>query len=229
VESTLNIAYYELQSDVGVFFGYGAGARFNDVTWTTSQSAQIDKALKSGLRRFYYPEPIQREKESYNWSFLKPVATLTIPAGGNVQVAPGTPGVFINQTVLPDDFGGFEGHITIVQTGPGTSAPWYLDLTNEGRIREMYSYSPQRTGRPEYAAQVMLKGTGPQASSRSALIIWPLPDQEYVLQFQYYINPDYLSGAFPFAYGGPQHAETLRESCLAAAETYLDDQAATMT
>jgi hypothetical protein len=225
-ESSLNIAYLELQSDVGVFFGYGAGNTAygaTDTAWTTAQTNQINKALKSGLRRFYFPEPLMGEKESYNWSFLKPTATLSIPEGGNFQIE-GTE-TFICQVPLPDDFGGFEGKLTIVQTGPGVSAPWYIDFTNEGRLRELYSFAPTRTGRPELAAQVQLKGTGPQTSSRSALMIWPLPDQAYVFQAQYYINPDFLSGAYPYAYGGTQHAETLREACLAAAETYLDDTA----
>lgn len=220
MESSLNIAYLELQSDVGVFFGYGPGTNFGGTAWTTQKQQQIDKAVKSGLRRFYYPEPLAGEKESYNWSFLKPVATIIVPAAGTVQMDPAT---HVSQTPLPDDFGGFEGKITVVQTGPGTSAPWCLDLTNEGRLREMYSFSPFRTGRPELAAQIMLKGTSGNASNRCALLIYPLPDQEYTLQVQYYINPDYLSGAFPYAYGGPQHAETIREACLAAAETYLDD------
>jgi hypothetical protein len=65
----------------------------------------------------------------------------------------------------------------------------------------------------------------PRSIQRQRDGFWPISDQTYTLTFAYYLNPDYLSGAFPFAYGGAQHAETLLESCLAIAEKILDDAA----
>jgi hypothetical protein len=68
-----------------------------------------------------------------------------------------------------------------------------------------------------------LKGTGPQQSSRAQLLVFPIADQPYTLQAQYFISPDYLTGAFPYAYGGAQHAQCQIEACLAQAEVYADD------
>ena len=69
-----------------------------------------------------------------------------------------------------------------------------------------------------------LKGTYPQSSQRYQLRFWPISDASYNIKFAYYINPDFLTGALPFAYGGPEHAETLLESCLSVAEKLLDDR-----
>ena len=104
-----------------------------------------------------------------------------------------------------------------------TQLTWVLRLGNESQLRQMYQVNPTGVGRPVAVAIVPVKGTGPTQGSRSQLYIYPITDQEYTFQLPYYINPDYLNGAFPFPYGGAQHAETIRSACLAAAEETLDD------
>jgi hypothetical protein len=101
--------------------------------------------------------------------------------------------------------------------------PWLIQWRNEGALREMYAATPTMTGPPMLAALSPLKGTTGIAGQRFILHMFPAADQNYTLQAQYYINPDYLSGAFPFAYGGAPHAETILESCLAIAEQRRDD------
>lgn len=209
MESSLSLLYKQIKGELGSFLGYGRGPDNNDSTWTTAQSYDLDTCLASGLRQFYWPAPLDGAHGSYDWSFLKPVATLFFDQG--------------ESTVdIPDDFGGFEGQITCVATS-STSVPWAIQWRNEGSIREMYSVSSTITGPPMYAAEAPLKGTGGDRGQRSQLIIFPLADQDYSLQVQYYISPDFLSGAFPYAYGGAPHAETILESCLAIAEQRRDD------
>lgn len=188
--------------------GFGRGPDFNDSVWNAAQIVDIDFCVASGLRCFYFPPPVEGAS-SYEWSFLRPVATIPFPV--NTSVVP-----------LPDDFGGFEGNLTILTSG-STAQPWRIEWKNEGSIREMYSVCPTQSGPPMFAAVAPLKGTTGTAGQRFQLVMFPLADQTYTLQGTYYISPDFLSGAFPYAYGGAPHAETMLESCLAIAEQRRDD------
>jgi hypothetical protein len=202
---TLEAAFNDLQGDIGFFLGWGRGLANGDLPWTDLQQASIDRATKGGMRDFYFC--------GYSWSYLRPTATFDFALN--------------SQTILlPDDFGGFEGPLTILTTIK-TSQPWRIEWRNEGEIRRMYSVTPQMSGPPMYATQNPIKGTTFNAGTRFELMLFPAADQDYQVQGTYYVNPDYLSGAFPYAYGGPQHSETLLEACLSKAEKLLDDQATT--
>jgi hypothetical protein len=209
MESTLSLKLSDLQAKLGTFLGWGRGAAFQETAWSTSQQAVIDDCTQSGLRRFYWPTPADGQQTSYDWSFLKPTSTADFPQGA--QYVP-----------LPDDFGGFEDQITLLTTN-STAQPWRVEWRNEGELRRMYSVTPVMTGPPMYAATQPLKGTTPTQGQRFQLFLFPAADQDYTLQFQYYIAPDYLTGATPYSYGGAQHTETILESCLAIAEERLDD------
>jgi hypothetical protein len=127
-----------------------------------------------------------------------------------------------NQTaLLPEDFGGFEGEITVLS--PQTTGWTPIQLKNEGSIRQQYSLTATQTGRPLMAALQPLKGTTQYSGQRQQLYLFPQADQNYQLQFQYYILPDMLNGQSPFVYGGAAHVETILESCLAIAEQRYDD------
>lgn len=208
-EPTLALTYSDLLAEVGFHLGYGRGAAKGDTAFTARQQTTLDYVIKSGLRQFYYPPPLPGEKSSYDWSFLKPTATLTLQKGA--------------QTVaLPDDYGGFDGQVTIVPQGV-TCQPWKIDWENEGRIRQRYAAYPSLVAPPRYVAQESLKGTTPNNGQRFQLYFFPTADQSYTLQVPYYVNPDYLTTANPYHYGGAQHAETVIQSCLAIAEQKLDD------
>jgi hypothetical protein len=187
-----------------VFLGWGAGSANGDTAWTADKQQRIDRYMKSGLRQFYF--------QGYEWSFLKPVANVTLTQG-------------VSTVALPEDFGGFEGTITISAAASSVRVFWSIKLCLEGQLRESYSLLPTTQGRPTMAALVAQRGTTLTRSNRYVLEFFPLPDGAYVAQFQYYILPDYLSGAFPVAYGGAQHAETILESCLSQAELKGDDMA----
>lgn len=209
-ESSLSLNIVDLNAEVGFFLGHGRGSIFpyTDPTWDAQQQAAISSVVKSGLRRFYFPEPLPGDSGSYDWSFLKPLATLLLL---NAQ----------NTLPLPDDFGGIEGQATLSAT---VNSAWYaLPIVGEGLIRAEFSRTPLATGRPRMLAQVPLKGTPGGQGQRFGLMVYPTPDADYSIQFTYYINPDALDLTNPFAYGGLAHVETIREACLAAAEDTLDD------
>lgn len=201
MEPSLAAAYKDLTGDVGFFLGFGRGLDNGDEEWDTHQQASIDRCVKGGLRNFYY--------SGYDWSFLKPIATLSLASGAT-------------EVDLPADYGGMEGRLIITTEG-GQWEP--LDFSAVGKVHEQQARYPDTTGWPELVAIEPKKKITRNNASRFKLQIWPTSDQAYSLKVQYYVNPDYLSGSFPYAYGGPMHAEALLESCLAVAEKLLDDSA----
>jgi hypothetical protein len=207
-EPTLSLTYNDLAGEVGTFLGWGRGAAFGDPAWTNQQQPAIDSCVRSGLRQFYFPPPIEGMEVAYDWSFLKPIVTLSLAT---------------DQTTLPlpDDFGGVEGRITL-SSAQGIQW-WPLEFYGVGQIYQQQSTYPTTTGRPWMTCVEPLKGTTGTQGQRWQLRVWPRPDTAYTIQFQYYINPDYLTGSNPYAYGGAQHVETILESCLAVAEQRLDD------
>ncbi len=208
MESTLNLKRSDFASEVGLFLGFGRGEEAGDPAWATNQQAAIDSCVNSGLRQFYFPPAIEGQFSAYDWSFLKPIAILTL-----LQDA--------NTLLLPDDFGGIEGKITI--SADAGIAWWPLEVVGIGRIYSQESQFPTTTGRPQCVCIEPLKGTASNRSQRFQMHAWPIADQDYTLKLQYYLNPNCLTGAYPWAYGGAPHAETILESCLAIAEQRLDD------
>ena len=203
VESTLSLKKTDLEQKVGLFFGWGASR--DDWEDDANKVAVIDDCVQSGLRQFYFPPPM--DGIPYDWSFLKPTASLTITSG--------------NSTLeLPDDFGGFEGKITV---SSATQAFCPIKIYNEGFIRELYSKSADASGQIQAAAVRPLKGTGLTQGTRSELYVFPQADADYTILFVYYILANHLDGTHPYAYGGMAHAETILESCLSIAEQRYDD------
>lgn len=208
-EPTLALKKADYEAKTGDFLGYGRGPDYDEPAWTARRAADIKDCVESGIRQFYYPPVLEGETTSYDWSFLKPVAVLAVPADG--------------QTVdLPSDFGGIEGKLFIFTSADLSSAgaPWPIPVT--GMVRSSYFQYPTATGQPTMAEVEPVKNLA-GGGQRYRLRLWPQPDQEYTVQFRYFINPNYLTGAQPYAYGGPQHAETILESCLSVAENRRDD------
>jgi hypothetical protein len=202
MESSLTAAFNDLLGDVGHFLGYGRGATNGEEAWDDFKTADVERSIKGGMRKFYFC--------GYDWTFLKPTVSLVLDSGAQQAEA------------LPDDFGGFEGDVTISAVG-STTQPWRIKWVSEPTIRGFYASNPTLAGPPMYVAELRQRGTSKEFSSRSELLVFPAADQAYTLKVQYYLNPDYLTGSKPYAYGGPQHSETLLEACLQVAEIIKDD------
>lgn len=216
-ESTLTIAFRELQGEIGLFAGWGRGTYFGDPSWSDdgsplgSQRKQqaIDSATKKGLRRFYFSALLPGEPAAHDWSFLRPTASLALAEGET----------FLQ---LPEDFAGLEGTGEIMASS-NEMQPWPIQVVGVGRIRQAYGDIPSETGPPKMVSVVPIKGSSPTAGQRFQLQVYPLADQDYTLDVEYYILPDYLSGALPFAYGGAAHSGTILEACLCAFERDMDN------
>jgi hypothetical protein len=167
-------------------------------TLSTAQKDEVEEHLLSGLRNFYWP------KSGYVWSFMRPIATLATVADQWQYEQPG-------------DFGGIEGDMTF-----STSGTTYTGLSNTGEnvIRDLRQKQAM-TGIPRCFAVRPLAhhATG----QRFEIILFPTPDAVYTLEFTQIVNPNALTDANPFPYGGPAHAETILESCLACAESNGDE------
>ncbi len=200
MESTLALKKSDFEAEVGHYLGYG-----RDTTlWDAYQLGDIKSCINSGYRRFLYaasPEP-------YDWSFLHPKRAFTLASGDST----------IN---LPDDFGGVEGRITITSS---TSSYWPIPVVGSGTVQARHAIDTSSSGPPEIAAEQPVKGTAHTHGQRFQLYVFPTANADYTLTFQYFLHADALTDKSPYAYGGPEHHETILESCLAIAEQRLDNQ-----
>jgi len=77
-ESGLTLAWTELQQEVGFFLSHGRTiANFSAAT-----AAEVAAVVQSGVRRVYYPIGLPQELSGYEWSWLRPTATLYLGASG---------------------------------------------------------------------------------------------------------------------------------------------------
>jgi len=162
--------------------------------WTADQAQDVDDIIAAGLRAFYWP-PIP---EAVGWSFLEDF--------GEVQFTPGK-----SLYALPEDFLGMLGSLTYTEN----SGQRVIEEIPDSKMRALYSKG-NASGPPVYFSTRTIKGT-------YALVLYPNPDQQYTVQFPYSFRPGTISSSSPTPLGGPPHAETILESCLAAAEKTLDD------
>lgn len=214
-ESTLSLALDDLRAVVGHFLGYGRGGSgqtlYGETTWTTAQINDIAQCVKAGLRQFYYPPVVPGVSQSnYQWSFLRPTATITLGSG-------------YSRTNCPDDYNGMIGRVTASSSSTSVQS-WAIEKTGEGIVREAFAKSPSMTGRPLLIAERPLKGETALSGQRWELYVYPTADMDYTFQVPYSVLPDYLTGSAPYCLGGASHAETIKASCLAIAEQEMDDQ-----
>jgi hypothetical protein len=200
-ESTLSLSYTDLCLAVGYFLGYGATSG----SWTQAQVDEIDRAVQSGYRQFLYPPAAQGVEPGYEWSFMAPVATISTAANTADQS-------------LPDDFGRLVDGFTFAAA---SGYPGVLADVGEGRIRELRQ-SNVSAGTPRMAGIRATAGTG-AIGQRKEVMWYPTPNAVYVLSYKYEACTGKLTSQLPYPLGGLKHAETIRESCLAAAESSIND------
>ena len=98
-ESTLSLSHTDYSLAVAHFLGFGLTAG----NWTPDQLTIIDLAIQSGLRQFYYPPKID-DGEPHQWTFLRPVGSLTTIdtfSTGTVAIANGATTMTITGGVWP--------------------------------------------------------------------------------------------------------------------------------
>ncbi len=201
-ESTLNSAYAALRSEIGHYLGFGT----DSTAWNTSQTTQVNNALKYGSLKFYYPA--LPGGMSHEWRFMRPTTTMALTATDY-------------DVDFPATFGGIEGDMTYAITDNVVGPVKQIDESDIRRLRE--ASSGATTGHPRFFAIRVKAGTptGTTDGERWEAIFYPTPDGTYTLTYKYLILPDVITQGY--AYGGAQHAETLKACCLAAAEESMND------
>mgnify|MGYP003655030287 CR=1 FL=1 len=83
--SEMTIEYSQLVSEVGEYLGMGRSS------WSSLEETRIESIVKSGLRQVYYPQR-SGDKLSYQWSWMRPEATIVTTAEygtGTVEIVSG--------------------------------------------------------------------------------------------------------------------------------------------
>lgn len=207
-EPTLTLCYVELMDEVAHFL-YGKVGYDN---LTGDQRQQCDNVVQAGYRQFLYPPAARKFGMSdndigYEWSFMRPVTYLTTTADDEDQD-------------MPEDFGRLIGDG--FTWGTGVNEPHILADVGEGRIRKLRATCDQ-SGRPTIAG--LRRKVREDASTQHLWeVMWyPTPDDAYTLYYRYEALVDALTEDTNFILGGLKYAETIKASCVAAADARVND------
>ena len=136
--------------------------------------------------------------------------TITITAGSEYSLQETT-------LTLPDNYGGFENNLFFEQDSNNSYGP--LEPVDISYILNLRQYSPYASWPRMYAVHpIPVPGDDFQ---KTYITFYPAPDADRRLSGTMTVNPDKMTSALPFAAGGYQFTELLRESCLAAAESEI--------
>ena len=112
-ESTLTLEYNDFASATAAFLGYGRKG------WESvaDQVEQIDSYIQSGYRNFINAAPLDGVLQTHEWSFMRPVTTITTIASystGTVTIVDGV--VTLASGTFPS-FGTARGELKLTETG----------------------------------------------------------------------------------------------------------------
>lgn len=188
---TLALTFDEIRQRIGVKRGYGSVI----ADWSTEAAELVEMFVKDGPAMFY-------NQASYEWSFMTPVASLVIP-DGTTEIA------------LPASFGFPSGEIFFTDS----SSVQPLEIQNAGKVLVRRQADDTSTGRPQFCA-IDEREPGMTHGQRKFLIYWPESDDDYTISLRYSVLPDALSAKNPYPWGGPAHAQTILQACLAKSEQF---------
>jgi hypothetical protein len=202
-DSTLSITYDDLQAEVGEFLHYGPDAS----SWSAEETKRVDRIIQAGVRQFYYPPAMEGIELGYEWSFMRPGATLVTVAGTRTYD-------------LPDDFSKVVGEMY-----------YAVDVFNRaivevpiGRIDELLQANDD-SDFPRFFA-VRFKASTGATGQKHEVLFWPKPNDAFTLSYRYdaYAGKiDQLNYRNPL--GGMKYGECIIESCLSVAERRGNDEA----
>jgi hypothetical protein len=191
--NAMTVSYSSLLERVGHFlFGLRTG-------FSSDQTDDIEMCIEDGLRRVY---------TAHNWSFFRPVKTITT-ASGTYSYA------------LPT---GYESIETEMHYAPGES-DFYPPVRerHDSEVRKLQQDNEDTDyDRPRYFS-VRTVEFDRTVGSRKQLILYPTPDAIYVLYARMTLRPVMIDDTHQYPVGGEQLAAVILESCLYSAEVNMDD------
>jgi len=183
------------KTELDAAIGVFLGFGRTSTDWSTEQQYKIDDARNAGTARFY---------SERDWNFLSPTTTLTCTADDYAYD-------------LPDDFG------TMREDFYFAADKGYAPLTQRppGYVLSRITASDS-SGVPTYYAIRPKSQTG-SAGTRWELLLYPPPQDTYVLSYRYTVLRDALTSTYPYPAGGAACREAITAACLAAAERLFND------
>jgi hypothetical protein len=97
-----------------------------------------------------------------------------------------------------------------------------ISIVSESKLLDMRAHS-DLVESPRYAATRYLVSTG-AIGSRQEILFFPTPGRSPLLSYDYEAYCGSLTDALPYPLGGMQVAEVYIESCLALAESRINDE-----
>lgn len=207
--STLEITRPELLRHVGRMLGFNR----DPTAWTTTELQDVNDAVDAGVRQFYTPPILPRERTAHLWSWLQPVLSQALTIG-------------VADYTLPATFGGFCNELSFAASDNVPVRPLKQTGMEQILAKRQTHGSATWSAPPTHYAVTSSTTTG-EARQRFSLALWPAPDQAYTLSGEYFFNPAGVSDAEPYPLGGQPHGETLLASCLAAADLQMNQAAGT--
>lgn len=190
--------YGYFSREVGAFMGYG----YNPNYWSYDQERKVNSIVQSGFRQFYSPPPVEGSG-TYEWSFLRPVKSMSLTTD-------------TSEYDLPTDF----GYVVDDMTYSVNSKEMRIQVVSDATLRSQQS-GASASGAPKYCC-VRPKATDYTAQQAWELSFYPTPDKAYTVKYRYNVSPPDASSANLYPLGGRSHAETVLASCLAVAEISKD-------
>ena len=198
---TADVTYREIQRRVGAYLGYG----WSPLAWTHAQIQQVDEIIRHGVNEYYTPQI--SGNSVHEWSFMRPVGSITTASGQR-------------EYPLPENFERLMGQPTYAdRIGQGYDP---LEVTTEQRLRAFQAVD-ETSSYPRFAA-VKALGSGGSDRQSLAMVLHPTPDAAYEIAFQYQATSVRLSTENRYPLGGPVHGEGVLLSCMAAAELHRDNK-----
>jgi hypothetical protein len=165
--------------------------RFTDGSPSAGMQNTIDEVVQTGYNKFL---------QAHDWSFLQTTVTVSLSSGDT-------------EYVLPDDFTGFIGDVTI-DVGGQTKT-----LVAQTAPEKIVNYSTEAFGYPSFFC---VTSTGDQTAGQSWLMtLWPAVSGDAVEMTYRYANATDLTVTGNQFLGGSGFAEVIRQACAAEWETWM--------
>jgi hypothetical protein len=119
---------------------------------------------------------------------------------------------------LPDNLGRIVGSLHF----PANEYRQSVAVVPIGHILEMRAVNAL-SSTPRFAA-IRYKESDGSGGQRQEILFFPQPDQAWVMLYEYEAYSGALSDSYPYPLGGMQLAELYIESCLAVAESRIQDE-----
>jgi hypothetical protein len=191
-----------LRDKVARYLGIGAYSALS-----AGEQGRVDDIVRRGCRRFWFPPVLPGEAISHEWSFLKPLLTVTTAAG-------------TSSYDLPDNWQGALNNFTYHD---GQHDGQMINIIGDLEFRRLVGDNSE-TGPPRVAVIYQKDPFTGATGQRWRVQFFPKPDAVYSLLVRYQATPEVPSTGSNFFVGGPMFSETLLEACLSVAELEERDE-----